>query len=293
MNSEVKDEGTRQEKELTRRQVLRGAGIVTPIPPRAVTSDTGTIKGAVRYPWGTVKGALVRVQEKSAITNNAGEYEIVALLPGEYLVTAEVRFPGYEALPRSVEIAAGETKTVDIDFDFKKTVIEGHVYDTEGKPLSGAVISGVLTGRERANAATDERGYFRIDKASPGAQFIRVNAEKHMGETRDFTAPEGAPTTLEFRLEPAALKVHGIVSDKNSGQPLHAEVYLSKSNVITQKTWTDAKTGYYEFPVLPGTYDILVNVPDYLSEGWRGEVAADTKVDLSMKIAPIRTPTPE
>ena len=48
------------------------------------------------------------------------------------------------------------------------------------------------------------------------------------------------------------------VSDKN-GRPLRAEVYLSKSGVITQKTWTETKTGYYEFPVLPGTYDILAN----------------------------------
>ena len=285
MNSKAEDEAASSEKKITRREMLRGAGIITPVPATPVASDTGTIKGTVRYPWGTVKDALVKAGEKSAVTDNAGGYEITGLAPGEYLVTSEVPFPGYNALPKSVEVAAGETKTVDIDFDFKKTVVEGHVYDKEGKPIVGAIISGVLTGRDPAKAVTDEKGYFKVDTASPGAQFIRVNAPGHMGETKDFTAPEAATTTLEFRLAQATCKVHGIVTDK-SGRALRAEVYLSKSGIITQRTWTDTKTGYYEFPALPGTYDILANATDYLSEGWRGEVSADTKVDLSLDIAP-------
>jgi hypothetical protein len=285
MSSKKKDERASREKKVTRRQVLRGAGIITPVPATAVTSGTGTIKGTVRYPWGTVKDALLKAGEKSVVSDNAGGYEITGLAPGTYLVTAEVSFPGYSALPKSVEVAAGETKAVDIDFDFKKTVVEGNVYDKEGKPLVGATISGVLTGRDPAKAVTDEKGYFKVDTASPGAQFIRVNADGHMGETRDFTAPEAATTTLEFRLAQATCKVHGMVADK-SGRPLRAEVHLSKSGVITQRTSTDPKTGYYEFPVLPGTYDILANAEDYLMEGWRGEVSTDTKVDLSLDVIP-------
>ena len=103
-----------------------------------------------------------------------------------------------------------------------------------------------------------------------------------MGETRNFTASEAAATTLEFRLAPATCRVYGQVFDK-SGHLLRAEVYLSKSGVITQRIWTDRETGQYEFPLLPGTYDItLANAEDHVSEGWRGEVSADTKVDLSL-----------
>jgi hypothetical protein len=289
-SKKTEDKAATSQKKITRRQMLRGAGIITSAPATPDASDTGTFRGAVRYPWGTVKDALVKAGEKSTVSDSAGGYEIAGLAPGKYLVTAEAPFPGYNAMPKSVEVAAGETKTVDIDFDFKKTVVEGQVYGKEEKPIVGAVISGVLTGRDPAKAVTDEKGHFTIDTASPGAQFIRVNALGHMGETRDFTAPEAATTTLEFHLAQATCKVHGMVTDKN-GQPLRAEVFLSKGGIITQRTWTDAKTGYYEFPVLPSTYDILANAADYLSEGWRGEVSADTKVDLSLGIAPPPQPT--
>jgi hypothetical protein len=290
MNSKNKDETASSEKKITRRQMLRGAGAVTPVPATSVESETGIIKGIVRYPWGTVNNALVKAGDKSAVTDSTGGYEIAELVPGEYLVTAEVPFPGYNMLPKSVELAAGETKTVDIDFDYKKTVVEGHVYDKEGKPVVGATISGVLTARDQASVVTDQEGYFKVDIAKPGAQFVRVNATGHVGETRDFTAPENASTTLEFHLTPATCKLHGIVTDKN-GKPLRAEVILSKNEIVVQKTWTDATTGYYEFPVLPGRYDIVASArPDYYPEGWRGEVSADTKADLSLEVVqPIRS----
>jgi len=282
-NSDKKE--TRPGKKITRRQMLKGAGIIGPAPAAELARDKGMISGIVKYPWGIVKNATVTVTGKSTLSDSSGKYELSELEPGVYSVVAEAPFPGYDAPPQRVEIAAGETKAVDIDLDFKKTIVEGHVYDPEGKPIEGATISGLLCGKEMESTATDQKGYFKFDRASPGAQFIRVNAPRHMGETKDFTAPEAATTTLEFRLTPATCKVHGTVSDKN-GRPLSAEIFLSKSGIITQKTWTDAKTGYYEFPLLPGTYDILANATDYLSEGWRGEISTDTKVDLSLEIAP-------
>ncbi len=169
-------------------------------------------------------------------------------------------------------------------------MVEGFVYDKDGKPIPRAVVSGIICGKDVESTTSDEKGHFKFERASPGVQFIRVNAQKHMGETRDFTAPEAVTTTLEFHLDPATLKVYGQVSNK-SGQPLRSEVYLSKSGVINQKTWTDTETGHYEFPVLPGTYDVLANSEGYLSEGWRGEISADTKVDLSLEIA--RPPVPQ
>jgi hypothetical protein len=291
MTENSEDKEAEPGTKITRRQMLRGVGILAPTPSEEPAQDKGMISGIVKYPWGIVKNATVSVTGKSATSDSSGRYELSGLEPGVYDVVAEAPFPGYDAPPHNTEITAGETRNVDIYLDFKKTIVDGYVYDQKGKPIEGATISGVLCGKGMEPTATNEKGYFKYDRASPGPQFIRVNAERHMGETRDFTAPEATTTTLEFRLAPATCKVHGMVTDKN-GQPLRAEVCLSKYGIITQKTWTDPKTGYYELPLLPGTYDILANVTDYLSEGWRGDISTDTKVDLSLEIAPEPEPEP-
>lgn len=283
MSAKTGNEVAKREK-ISRRQMLQGAGIVSPVPTTYVGSDKGTIRGIVRYPWGIVEDARVRAEEKSVVTDKLGAYEITGLTLGKHIVTAEVPFPGYDASPKSVEVAAGETKTVDIDFDFKKTVVEGHVYDTEGKPIIGAVVSGVLRqGRDPATAVTDEKGFFRIDTASPGNSFIRINARGHVFETRDFVAEEGKSAALEFHLMPAKCRIHGIVTDR-SGRPLMGEVFLSisKSGLIVAITSSDGETGYYEFSVMPGTYDVVATAPEHQSWAWRDFVSLDTKVDFKL-----------
>ena len=59
-----------------------------------------------------------------------------------------------------------------------------------------------------------------------------------------------------------------------------------KSGIMVQKVKSDAATGQYEFPVLPGTYEINVVTSGYIPTGWHGPVSADMKVDFSMVLAP-------
>ena len=54
------------------------------------------------------------------------------------------------------------------------------------------------------------------------------------------------------------------------------------SALILMYAESRADTGYYEFSVLPGTYDIIVSVPDYQVEIWRGSISADINVDFQL-----------
>jgi uncharacterized surface anchored protein len=250
------------------------------------SKDKGIVRGIVTYPWGTVNAAKITVGDKTAASDSEGAYEVSALAPGEYTIAAEAPFPGYEATPQTVEVAAGEVKKVDIYFDFKKTIVEGHVYDLDGKPIAGASLSGVIYGMKLHATTTDEKGYFRFDEVTPGDRFIRVNAPGYMGDTRDFTAVEKSTTTLEFRLTSATCKLHGVVTD-TAGKAVQAEMLLLKSGIVVQKTSSDPATGYYEFPLLPGNYQLLPVAPMYQpSAGWRGVVSSDTRIDFSMTLAP-------
>jgi hypothetical protein len=250
-------------------------------------AELGAIRGEIKYPWGTVADATVKAGNRSAVSDRAGKYEIPALDPGPYSVNVEPPFPGYEAEAQNVAVAAGETRVIDFYLDFEKTIVHGYVYGQDGKPIAGATLSGV-SGKDMETTVTDEKGCFKFESASPGNQFIRVNAASHMGQTRDFTAKKDEKTQLEFHLNPASCKVHGTVLDEKD-RPLRSEVFLSsESGVILQKTKSNAETGYYEFPVLPGTYNLLANATDYLSEGWRGSISADAKVDFKLAPAPER-----
>jgi hypothetical protein len=255
-------------------------GQKTEAPPRP-----GNIRGEIKHPWGLVAQATVTVGTRSALSDYEGKFEVQGLEPGDYSIDVRAPFPGYEAPPKKVTVTAGETTVADVYLDFEKADVHGHVYDQDGKPIPGASLSGVIGGREAMTTSTDDEGCFRFENASPGAQYIRVSAPGYMAKTLDFTANKSQPTPLDFNLVKALHKLYGTVSDEN-GRPVRADIVLSsEARIVLQKGFSDGETGHYEFPVLPGTYGLLATVPDYLSEGWRGEVASDKKVNLSLKRA--------
>jgi hypothetical protein len=258
-------------------------------PPLQQPTKKLAIRGEIKYPWGAVAHANITVGGKSAESDREGKYEIPDLDPGDYSVRLKVPFPGYETSPQNVTIAAGETKVVDFYLDFEKTIVHGFVYGVEGKPIAGATLSGVMSGKDVVTAVTDEKGYFKFENASPGYQFIRINAPGYMGLTQDFTAKKNEETKLELHLTLGTCKIFGTLLDEND-KPLHGEVVLSTgSGAILQKTESNDETGYYELSVLPGTYNLLAKRSAYRSEGWRGSVSADQKHDFKLEpIMPLK-----
>ena len=231
-----------------------------------------------------LKGATVAAGERSATSDSAGAFEIVALTAGVYDVTVKPPFPGYEASPQKVTVAAGETRVVDIYLDYEKTVVEGHVYDQDGKPIAGATLSGVLSGAEIGTMTTNEEGYFRFERVTPGDRFIRVNAPGYTAETRDFTASQDKTTALEFRLKATTCKIHGTVTDEN-GQTAQAEIRLRATSGAILQDFNSKEDGRYEFLLSPGTYQVNATAPGYEIESWRGSISGDTEVSFRLRRA--------
>ena len=283
MSAEKKEPITK--KRMSRRQLFKMVGNVGKGQPVDTQLDKPALVGTVKYPWGTVAGATVSIGGKSIASDKTGKYEITGLGPGSYTLVAKAPFSGYKASPQKIQVKTGETEVADIYLDFNKTVVEGHVRDLSGDPIAGATISGVFCQNDLVSTTTDKEGYFKFDTARPGNQFIRVNAAGYVAETRDFLAKEEETAIVDFHLAFATSKIHGTITDPDK-QPLQAEVVLRKSDVIIQKTMSDPRTGNYEFFVVPGTYGLLATSPEYQTEGWRGEVVKDTKVDLGFSLPP-------
>jgi hypothetical protein len=294
VSKKTAEEDARSEEKISRRQMLKGAvGIIAPAQPVALPQ--GTISGKVGYPWGVVKGAKIVAGEKSAFTDSDGRFEITGVPSGKCTLTAQPPFPGYESDVQEMIVVAGETRMVDFYLDFEKTTVDGHVYDQEGKPIAGAILDGVRCGNDMETTHTDEAGYFKFERASPGNRFVRVNAAGYMSEIRDFLATKGERTELDFHLTRGTCTIQGTVTDK-TGHPLEGELRLQRtSGLILSRTRSNATTGYYEFSALPGAYDIVVDVAEYHAQARRSSISADTEVNFkltSFSESPPTTDTP-
>jgi uncharacterized membrane protein len=189
-----------------------------------------------------VKNARIVVGERHGFSDSDGKFEISGVPPGKCTVTVKAPFPGYEAQVQATILSAGETKTVDFYMDFERTTVHGHVYNQDGQPIAGAILDGVRSGKDMENTETDEKGYFKFERVSPGNLYVRVNAVGYMGEIRDFTAKKGEKTELEFHLVRGTCKVSGTVTDK-TGLPLYAELRVQlTSGLILMKTWSNAES---------------------------------------------------
>jgi hypothetical protein len=274
--------GPLTKKRISRRQLFKMAGNLGKGQVVEVKQEHPALVGTVKYPWGTVAGATITVADRSVTSDSAGKYQIAGLAPGSYTATLKAPFPGYEAPPKSVTVAAGETSVLDFDLDYEKTLVHGYVYDPGDKPITGATLSGVMCGNDVVSVVTDDKGYFKFENARPGYQFLRINALAYVAQTRDLDVKKGDENKLEFRLTPASCHIHGSIQDVNN-RPLSAEITLSSaSGIVLEKTRSNAETGYYDFPVQQGVYGLLVTAPECQPKGWRGQISSDQNLDFKL-----------
>ena len=72
MNKETENVDPNSERKITRRELLKGAGILGAVPVVDSAHDKAVIRGTVRYPWGMIKKAQVTAEEKSVYTDSEG-----------------------------------------------------------------------------------------------------------------------------------------------------------------------------------------------------------------------------
>ena len=191
------------------------------LPPRDVSPNnagpaTGVIRGVITavdtgFP---LRGAEIRLsgsnltaRNRGAIADAEGRYEIGALSPGQYTLTASK--PGYVAL------AYGQTRVVDagrvIDVRASATaddinialprgaVIVVHVVDEFGDPIAGyrgtVFQPRFVDGRRTLGAiggdiqyVSDDRGELRLSGLAPGEYYVAVSPP---GSGSISTSPRG------------------------------------------------------------------------------------------------------
>jgi len=133
----------------------------------------------------TVYGAAL-VQNRSAVTDERGEFTIAGLPPGRFTVTASkasflttgygAKRPGRPGTPMTV--AASEQLSGIVLRLARTAVISGSVRDEKGAPVQGAVVSAGRiaaagdTPEEATTAVSDDHGAYRVVGLAPGEYFV-------------------------------------------------------------------------------------------------------------------------
>jgi Carboxypeptidase regulatory-like domain len=251
-----------------------------------------------------------------AITDQAGQFKLENVEPGEYAVRLER--PGYAAdaktkRDKTVKVVAGQD-TKDLVFQmFAAAVISGKIVDLEGDPVPNVDVmaigstGGATIGNTGAlmRGATNDLGEYRIADLSPGKYIVQATPPKSQALSADEkdstkdrlvyvktyfpgTLDERQAATVEvssggtaianFALHVShAYRVSGTVAGVGA-QGMAQLMLLAKNGQGEEQNL--AEGGKFDFPnVLPGTYHAQVMM-----------VSFGNGQNPSMKMRTIRTP---
>lgn len=193
-----------------------------------------------------------------------GHFEIVGLNPGTYEIVAS-EAPGYSQFRRNqsavkVNVAPGESlEGISIVLS-RGVVFEGHVVDTEGKPVGGSRVHGRVRGWQDQQT-TGKDGAFTLSRLN-GGETIRVMASTTSARSTEqiFDIPSAGLSGVELVLEQATDGlIAGVIVDRRS-QPFQGRVSLAladeEAHRTTNRTNTDAEGRFLFANVAAGAYKI-------------------------------------
>jgi protocatechuate 3,4-dioxygenase beta subunit len=251
-----------------------------------------------------------------AITDQAGQFKLENVEPGEYLVRLER--PGYATdaktkRDKTVKVIAGQD-TKDLVFRMlAAAVISGQIVDLEGDPVPNVDVMAIAsTGRAAIGnsgalmrGATNDLGEYRIADLSPGKYIVQATPPKSQAPSANEKSSTNSrlvyvktyfPGTLDERQAATvevsaggtaitnfavqlsrAYRVSGAVA--GVGSQGMAQLMLLATNGQGEEQ-NLAEDGKFDFPnVLPGTYHAQVMM-----------VSFGNGQNPSMKMRTIRTP---
>jgi outer membrane receptor protein involved in Fe transport len=125
------------------------------IPALAAAQSTGAIAGVVTGESGPIQGARVAIESPTTaitVTDAAGKYSLRELPAGKYQVL--VTSIGYKAVRKSVDVAAGQTATVDAKLESGSILLPGLVTTANRLPMEATHIAATINTLEPAQIRT-------------------------------------------------------------------------------------------------------------------------------------------
>lgn len=205
-----------------------------------------------------LSGISVHIDDQAVTTNDKGQYELVDLDPGSYIVRVEAE--GYEPWSREVVLKSGSEYLLDITLlpaPPSYGQVQGIVRDAQtGDPIARVLVS--LAGEDQL---TDEQGQFMFTQTLLGEHTLRVIKEGYQGLQRVVIVSSKAALVLELVLLPErASEEPGAGESRKPGE----------SETLPVSAQASEPSPGFSFP------------PDWLAEDlgqWEGETSAEYEWD--------------
>jgi outer membrane protein OmpA-like peptidoglycan-associated protein len=211
------------------------------------------IQAAISFP-GSDKEALQTAPD--------GTYE-VSFSPGSYRFHVEAT--GYLWKEKAVVLKDGDQVVLDFNLNTKPvSKIIGKIYDSETKEPLVAQITFPQPILPAITSGTD--GMYEVT-VEPGTYRVHVKATNYQDNEKVVTVNKDETKVVDIALAKIGVAqaiLTGKISEVESGKPLQAQVKFVDTEYPAATT--DPATGIYKITVKPGTYSVLVESPDYVSE---------------------------
>ncbi|MET3728315.1 5-hydroxyisourate hydrolase-like protein (transthyretin family) [Fictibacillus halophilus] len=223
--------------------VIVGADGFSPVSLGAVIEDNetttistelqslfGLLSGSVQDNEGNVfPGAVILVKNADsdvlisrAVTDTNGNYVIGELLPGSYIVTANI--VDYQTSLSGAVITAGVASVVNFTLMPDPSAISGTIINSDtGEPLAGvSVVVQLLdsNGLIINTTFSDNDGVFIVEDLMPSTYTVVVASEGFQTASASVTLTPGSVSSVTISLAPSPGFVTGKLIDSLSGQPV-------------------------------------------------------------------------
>jgi len=213
--------------------------------------------------------------------------------PAGYPYNVEVFYP-YEwqpSLKDSLNIASGDNLVRDyyINRPTYKGRIEGHVYRFDWTGIEGARVE--FYGPNYYERYTGPGGYYVVENVDLGWYSGTAYAPGFPPSTINDIQVGNYTTWVDFWMGGDTTKIHisGTIKEQATGNPIPGAVAFCESyEGFGSNGWMTDSSGYYEFFIRPGTYDLGAGAPGFWAVFNHGVYFnQDTVIDFALNRATI------
>lgn len=212
-----------------------------------------------------------------------GTYE-VSFSPGSFRIHAEAL--GYRWKEQGIVLKDGDQIVLDFNLNKKPiSKIIGKIFDAETKEPIVAQITFPQT--EINPLSSDVSGMYNVT-LNPGTYRIHVEATNYQFNEKVVTLAENETKVADVALTKIGVDqatLTGKVSEVETGKPLLAQIKFVDTKIPA--VTTDAATGIYKVTVKPGTYSVIVEAQDYISESAPLVLAKDETKIQNFTLRPV------
>jgi protocatechuate 3,4-dioxygenase beta subunit len=285
---------------------LRDIDIATSGPVRVILTGGGVITGHVN---GLTAPELEQATVSASVTGSGGggplggggaassavdaggNFRIDAAPSGTVHVSARTgaMFGGSikTAAPKTVELEAGGTAQVDIDFK-SSTVISGRV-TRNGVPVARAQVSFIPRGGPQTNVSgpADSDGHYELNGLEDGTYTVLVMDTASMSQ---FTTQYEVHGSNTFDITMKTVTLHGHVIDAGDSHPLNeANVQLQspgQSFIGSRNAQTDSAGNFTIDNVPSGNYQITADKTGYGHDARTITIGDSAPDDVQFQLSP-------